>query len=266
MEDQSITQSVWATTGPDLPGLLAQMLAATDQEAIWNSAVKYFRSLGFAQVLYGYSPDSQGSILGSPEDFLVMATVPEAVVQELLAREHYRQSMTFHWALHNVGIAKWSRTAAECGLRHDFQLSDEAQEFFFRTGLMTGCCIGFARAPTRGRAVVALIGPPDVPQSTVDALIDAQDDVLFSVAAVMHRCIASLPLRIVGRQLTVRQREVLEWVANGKTIADIAVILNISKPTVEKHLRLAREALGVETTAHALIKASSLNQVFTPSR
>mgnify|MGYP003382976736 CR=1 FL=1 len=44
--------------------------------------------------------------------------------------------------------------------------------------------------------------------------------------------------------------------------ADIALIMGIAPPTVEKHLRLARETLGVETTAHALIKAAFLNQVF----
>lgn len=53
--------------------------------------------------------------------------------------------------------------------------------------------------------------------------------------------------------------------AEGKTSADIAVIMGITTPTVEKHLRLARETLGVETTPHALIKATFLNQMFVTS-
>ncbi|MFO7771946.1 MAG: LuxR family transcriptional regulator, partial [Roseovarius gahaiensis] len=32
--------------------------------------------------------------------------------------------------------------------------------------------------------------------------------------------------------------------------------------TVEKHLRLARQALGVETTAQAVLKAALQNQMF----
>jgi LuxR family transcriptional regulator len=36
--------------------------------------------------------------------------------------------------------------------------------------------------------------------------------------------------------------------------------------TVEKHLRGARDALGVETTAQAVRKASVLNQIFRMDR
>jgi LuxR family transcriptional regulator len=38
--------------------------------------------------------------------------------------------------------------------------------------------------------------------------------------------------------------------------------MEISPAMVEKHLRLAREALSVETTAQAVAKASFLNQIF----
>ena len=64
------------------------------------------------------------------------------------------------------------------------------------------------------------------------------------------------------RKLTGRQREALEWVGEGKTTQDIATIMGLTQATVEKHLRLAREALGVETTAQAVLKASYQNQIF----
>ena len=62
--------------------------------------------------------------------------------------------------------------------------------------------------------------------------------------------------------LTNRQREVLEWVGDGKTTQDIATIMDLTPATVEKHLRLARESLDVETTAQAVLKASFQNQIF----
>ena len=74
----------------------------------------------------------------------------------------------------------------------------------------------------------------------------------------------SLPYEHPRRALTERQREVLEWVGDGKTIQDIATLMNRKPATVEKHLRLARESLNVETTAQALLKASFLKQIYKP--
>ena len=265
MEDQLRADS--ALTGhkavQDLAAFLAGLLASSDRDMIWHDATRFFRALGFAEVIYGYSPDSRGAELGSPDDFLVKSTLPAPVLAELVQREHYWQSMTFRWALRNTGIAKWSRSPAECGLAGDFVATPESLMFFDRNGLRSGACIGVFAERNRGRAIVALVGHPESSQAQVDALIDRFHDTLFTVAAVMHQRLSSLPLGIVRRSLTPRQREVLEWVAHGKTAADIALIMGISAPTVEKHLRLARETLGVETTAHAVVKAASLNEVFT---
>lgn len=248
-----------------LAGFLGGLLTCADRDLIWQRVLGKMRELGFVHLIYGYSPDSRGAELGSPDDFLIMSSIDEAVIRELVERGYFWDSMTFRWALNNTGIAKWSRTPVECGLPADWQPSLDALIFFERHGLMTGCCIGAFTERKRGRAVFALIGPSEASQSEVDALVDCHHETLFTLLAVMHQCLAALPLRIDRRPLTPRQREVLEWVAHGKTAADIALIMGISAPTVEKHLRLARETLGVETTAHAVIKAAYLNQVFSVS-
>ncbi|MCA2010762.1 LuxR family transcriptional regulator [Cereibacter sphaeroides] len=251
-----------AADGADVSQLLAYILSSTDQAAIWNALCHFFSELGFAQILYGYSPDSRGAILGAPEDYLILSTMPGDALQEMVQNGYYLMSSTFHWALNNAGVASWTMTPQDCGFGPDFVVSPEGAEFFQRNGLMTGCTIGFTSERTRGRGVMALIAPESVPQADVDALLARMQDTIFSVAAVGHRCLSGLPYLPPGRRLTQRQREVLEWVGDGKTTADIAVIMGITVPTVEKHLRLARQTLGVETTAHALMKAAFLNQVF----
>jgi DNA-binding CsgD family transcriptional regulator len=55
--------------------------------------------------------------------------------------------------------------------------------------------------------------------------------------------------------LTRREREVLGWVAAGKTDADIGTLLNISRRTVQKHLEHAYVKLGVETRTAAVRRA-----------
>ena len=258
--------SVGQDTGPqDVSALLSAMLSSLDQATIWDMLCRFFRDLGFAHVLYGYSPDSHGPNLGAREDYLILSTLQPAVLHELVHEGYYLMSATFQWALAHSGVASWSMTPEDCGVGPGFSVSPEGAAFFERNGLMHGCSIGFVNERTRGRGVMALIAPPDMPQPEVDVLLDRLRETIFAVAAVAHRCLSSLPYLPAGRRLTQRQREVLEWVAEGKTSADVAVIMGITVPTVEKHLRLARQSLGVETTAHALMRAAFLNQVFITS-
>jgi len=55
------------------------------------------------------------------------------------------------------------------------------------------------------------------------------------------------------RPLTPRQREVLQLIAEGRTMKEAASILNISPRTAESHKYEIMQVLGVETTA-ALIQ------------
>ncbi|MDL1861277.1 helix-turn-helix transcriptional regulator [Betaproteobacteria bacterium PRO7] len=55
--------------------------------------------------------------------------------------------------------------------------------------------------------------------------------------------------------MTAREREVLRWVAAGKTDRDIAAILAISPRTVHKHLQRIYDKLGVETRTAAALRA-----------
>lgn len=52
-----------------------------------------------------------------------------------------------------------------------------------------------------------------------------------------------------GRQLTPRQREVLQLLAEGKQGKEIAAVLGISAKTVEFHKMSIMDALGIRTTA-----------------
>ncbi len=54
--------------------------------------------------------------------------------------------------------------------------------------------------------------------------------------------------------LSARQRQVLQWVAAGKTDRDIGAILGISARTVGKHLQRIYEKLGVETRTAAVTR------------
>ena len=58
--------------------------------------------------------------------------------------------------------------------------------------------------------------------------------------------------------LSRRQAEVLSWIAEGKTNADIATILGTAQRTVEKHVEHILRRLGVETRTAAAARALSV--------
>jgi DNA-binding response OmpR family regulator len=58
--------------------------------------------------------------------------------------------------------------------------------------------------------------------------------------------------------LTVRESEVLVWIAKGKSNRDIGEILGLSARTVNKHLEQIYVKLGVENRASAAVKAANI--------
>jgi len=52
--------------------------------------------------------------------------------------------------------------------------------------------------------------------------------------------------------LTPREREVLAWVAQGKSAWEIGEILNITKRTVDEHAQAAVRKLGAVNRTHAV--------------
>src|SRR5277367_2818591 len=82
-------------------------------------------------------------------------------------------------------------------------------------------------------------------------------DLLVTIIAARLSGVARAGLwpKTVG--LNDREVEVLTWVARGKTSAEIAQILGLTKRTVDFHTDNARSKLGAATRTEAAIKAAS---------
>jgi LuxR family transcriptional activator of conjugal transfer of Ti plasmids len=64
-----------------------------------------------------------------------------------------------------------------------------------------------------------------------------------------------------GSGLNEREREVLTWIAAGKTACETATILSLSERTVLFYLSNARRKLGATNSCHAITKALSLGWI-----
>jgi DNA-binding NarL/FixJ family response regulator len=82
-------------------------------------------------------------------------------------------------------------------------------------------------------------------------------DLLDAIIAARLRAVARAGLLPKTILLNDREVEVLTWVARGKTSAEIAQILGLTKRTVDFHTDNARNKLGAATRTEAAIKAAS---------
>ena len=89
------------------------------------------------------------------------------------------------------------------------------------------------------------------------------DDVMPTGASVSPSPVPTATVPPPG--LTLREGEVMCWLACGKTDAEIAALLSISPRTVQKHLEHIYVKLGVETRTAAVMRASN-SFVMTASR
>lgn len=64
-----------------------------------------------------------------------------------------------------------------------------------------------------------------------------------------------------GKRLTSREKEVLFWVAHGKTAWETSVILNISKSTVVSHLRNSRDKLETVNVVQTIVEAMRRSEI-----
>ena len=86
------------------------------------------------------------------------------------------------------------------------------------------------------------------------------DDLLIVMREVSDAAVVEAMLQAF--KLTLREAEVLYWVAKGKTNRDIGDILGSSPATVKKHLERVYVKLGVETrTAAAAVASSRVRQL-----
>jgi DNA-binding response OmpR family regulator/DNA-binding CsgD family transcriptional regulator len=68
------------------------------------------------------------------------------------------------------------------------------------------------------------------------------------------------PTELIQLGITPRQAEVLYWIAQGKTNAEIGIILGTSPRTIHKHVEMLFERLGVENRAGAIATAARILQ------
>lgn len=231
-------------------------------EELWDSHTQKMAEYGFDRLIYGFTRYRFGNSLGDPEDFIILTNHDTAYTNVFLGERHYEHAPMVNWALNNEGACGWGILAQMQSSQTLTPAEQRVLEFNYSQGVTAGYTISFKSVSARSKGAIALTARAGMSQDEVDVLWAEHGRDIHLMNNVAHLKILTLPYNAPNRALTKRQREALEWVGDGKTMQDIAVLMGLTSATVEKHLRLAREALAVETTAQAVLKAAFANQMF----
>ncbi len=241
---------------------IERVTSLSEVQDVWEYHKEVMESFGFNRVLYGFTRFRTENSLGDPQDMLILTNHDRSYIRPFLDDGLYMKAPMTIWALNNVGASSWRETDR---MIRDKTLNDSARriwEFNRSQGFGAGFTISFQTNSTRAKGAVSLTSIPALSFDEADAIWAEHGRAIEAMNNVLHLRLISMPNPGARRPLTPRQREVLEWVGDGKTTADIGAIMGLTSATVEKHLRLAREALDVGTTAQAILKASFQNQIF----
>ncbi len=231
---------------------------------VWDIHCGKMESFGFDRLIYGVTHFMTANSIGPREDVMTLSSHDPEYMEHYYAGELYRSSPMLLWAAENTGACSWSWVHENIG-RMDSN-NRKVIELNQKMGVTAGYTLSFQETSRRSKGVIALTARRGLSQDDVDGIWKERGDEIEALNNVAHLKIISLPLSTERSDLSKRQREVLEWVGDGKTNQDIATILGVTPATVEKHLRIARDKLGVDTSAQAVLKMSFLNQIFTPDR
>ena len=246
----------------EILSLLTQIAESTGAEQVWRLATQQFAGFGFGRVNYGFTRFRSARSIGDPDDAMFLTTAGDAYAAGYFRNGFYARTPAFRWAQNNEGARTWTwvRDAMLEG-----RLSAEEADTVKQNaaiGIVAGISVSFPETSARAKGAMGLIADPGLDHIAVDRIFADQGAEILALAHMMHLKLIQLPFTSRRRSLTTRQRESLEWVADGKTTQDVALLLGVSPAMVEKHLRLAREALCVDTTAQAVAKAALMNLIF----
>ncbi|WP_372604291.1 LuxR family transcriptional regulator, partial [Actibacterium sp.] len=222
---------------------LEALIEAQTVEDVWQRLVGFADGHGFDRLLYGFTRFRTAQSWGDLQDFLVLSNYSPDYLSEYLDMGYYRNGPMLRWVSGNTGSCSWQWAedlSRDGGLTPD---EERVLAFNHAHGLKVGYAISFHETSSRAKGALGLAAAPGRSQDEVDEYWRVNGQKITVFANIAHMKISCLPHKSARRALTNRQREVLEWVGEGKTALDIATIMGLTPATVEKHLRLARDAL-----------------------
>ncbi len=242
--------------------LIETYLGTRGQAGLWHLLHRDLGRHGFDRILFGRARRRTAAGDYARSDAVVLSSYGTDFDTYFVDGGAFHQDITTQWAISSEGAVSWSLTAR---LAAQGQLTAQQMRVHAKTremGIVAGYTVsirGGARALVGGFGLCAESG---LRQAKVDRIWDQSGPDIRLRLAAFDVCILGQADVPAAEELTDRQREVLEWAGDGKSIDEISTILSLHRGTVAKHMQDARQRLGVATTLQAVLRAALQGQIY----
>ena len=207
--------------------------------------------LGFdyANAILGYYDDKSGIV----SDYGINVSMPKGWVREYMSRDYLQKDAIVRENFTSYKVQYWSETKKRVNYSSD--INSLCNDFGMREGFTSG-----SRLMTTGKygSKFCFSSPSMKYDKRTLAILDMITPHLH--LALFHLFNNRQPDN-EGIVLTVREREVLNWLKLGKTSWDISVILGISARTVNYHVYNIMEKLDATNRPQAVAVATRLGLI-----
>ena len=192
---------------------------------------------------------------GNPADGVVLNTRPQEYIERYCEKNYVVRDPAVSELRKTLNPFSWSDIRSRRDLtKGERTILDEAREFGARDGFivpivtLSGSMALFSpcglepNLSDRARAAVEIIG-------------------VYCHHALRRSLIQSQREDAVHTPLTPREREIMQWVAVGKTDEEIADILSIGTTTVTSHVENAKQKLDAFRRTYAVVQAIRFGEI-----
>ena len=247
-----------SVTAQGLDGLVAAMATAGDREAVWDALRDHARGRGFAAMLYypgppvpPLSPRLRLPVTvhadGFPDPWLAELRVGGSAADIMLRR-----------AARTPLLVRWTELAGRYAEEGSPEAADHARALMAHGG-GDGVLVPLYGPGLRAGYLLAGFGGADCP---------VPDDglrALHCAAQYAHLVYAGMAARDGAEgPLSPREREVLGWIARGKSNAAIAAIMKVSYHTVDTMVRRIFAKLNAADRTTAAVRGLAAGLIDLP--
>lgn len=207
--------------------------------------LRYVSGFGIQRFMMGEL--SHPSIEQKEARLALMVNYPREWLDRYLERHYVEADPVYQRGLRPGPAFQWSDLRLGPRGSRSRQVMDEAAEFGLRSGVAVSLCL------PRGR----ILG---VGLSSAEPQIQADPLALSLMTAAFHH-LASAFLAMVNPAeppppaLSPREREILLWIAAGRSKVDVAHFLRLSEACVKRHCENIARKLGTSTLAASVAQA-----------
>lgn len=226
------------------------LLSIESEQELFSRVVDQARELGFEYCAYGI----RMPVPISRPHVAMFNNYPQKWQQRYNTRGYLQVDPTVQHALKSTLPVVWSN-----------ELFEPAQEMW-EEARSHGLRVGWTQASRDQNGAVGLLTLARSTDPLTSGELRAREAKMSWLAQCAHAAMARLLVPKLAPEtqavITMREKEVLRWTAEGKTAYEISKILAVSERTVNFHVNNVVAKLGTSNKTQAAVKATALGLLY----